>query len=388
MPRRWYLLITSGIIILAIAFGSWFYFFRNKEIEDILEASGQVRGTEITISSRIAGRVEKLSIKEGQTVGEGEMIAKISSDEIEAQLEQAEANVAAFKNRLKETEAVINAINTSIEQAKINVEFVREDSFHRIHLAKAALQRADADIREAESQWNLAKKDYERYSELFKGGIVSQRQFEEAEANFKASEARMDAANKAKEEARAAVERAEASALDVKVKEKEYQRLLDERDRIKASYETIKNQIDSAIAKVKEIEATFKDTNIYAPSKGTIINRLAEEGELVGVGTPISLLIDLSDIYVKIYIPEKDIGKVRLGDPARIYADAFPDRFFEGKVTEISQKAEFTPKEVHMKEERTKLVFGVKVGIENPEGYLKPGMPADVKIRWKEDVQW
>ena len=267
--RRWYFLIVGPIIILAIAFGSWFYFFRNKEIEGILEASGQVRGTEITISSRIAGRVERLSIKEGQTVGEGEMIAKISSDEIEAQLEQAEA-----------------------------------------------------------------------------------------------------------------------SALDVKAKEKEYQRLLDERDRIKASYEAIKNQIDSAIAKVKEIEATLKDTNIYAPSKGTIINRLAEEGELVGVGAPIALLIDLSDIYIKIYIPEKDIGKIRLGNPARIYADAFPDKFFEGSITEISQKAEFTPKEVHMKEERTKLVFGVKVGIENPEGYLKPGMPADVKIRWKEDVSW
>ena len=86
--------------------------------------------------------------------------------------------------------------------------------------------------------------------------------------------------------------------------------------------------------------------------------------------------------------PEKEIAKVRLGNPARIYADAFPDRYFTGKVEEVAQKAEFTPREVQMQEERAKLVFGVKVTIQNPEGYLKPGMPVDAKIRWKGDAPW
>lgn len=156
----------------------------------------------------------------------------------------------------------------------------------------------------------------------------------------------------------------------------------------RAAYETAKNQVDEAAARVKEIEAAFKDTELRAPSGGTVINKLVEEGELVVLGTPVATLIDLSDIYVKVYIPEKDIGKIRLGNQARIYADAFPERYFEGKVTEVSQKAEFTPKEVHMKEERTKLVFGVKVGIENPEGYLKTGMPVDVKVKWMQDASW
>ena len=105
-------------------------------------------------------------------------------------------------------------------------------------------------------------------------------------------------------------------------------------------------------------------------------------------GTPIATLIDLSDIYVRVYIPEKDIGKIRLGNPARIYTDAFPDTFFKGEVAEVSQKAEFTPKDVHVEEERTKLVFGIKVKIENPQGYLKPGMSVDVKIKWEENVPW
>ncbi len=386
MSRKWYSVIVALIIILALALILWFSF--REESEGILEASGQVRGTEIILSSRLAGRVEHLLVKEGQRVGEGDVIAKISSREIEARVEQAKHQVEAHKNRLKEVEAAIKGINTSIEQAEIGLKFIREDSFHRIHQAKAALQRAEADVQEAKSQWNLAKSDYERYVKLVEKGVVSRSEFEQAEAGYKTSEAKLDAARKAREEAKATLERAEVSTLEVKEKEKEYQGFLDERERMKATYEIAKNQLDSANARVKEIEATFQDSTIHAPSGGTIINKLAEGGELVAEGTPIAILVDLSDLYVKVYIPQKDIGKIRLENPARIYADAFPDRFFEGEVSEISQKAEFTPKEVHMKEERTKLVFGVKVGIENPEGYLKPGMPVDVKIRWREDVSW
>jgi len=233
----------------------------------------------------------------------------------------------------------------------------RENAFHAIHQARAGLQRIEAEIREAEAQRNVAEKDFVRYSKLVKQGAVSQRQFERAKAAFRVAEARMSALRQAKEEARAALEKAEAALRVVEAKE-------------------------------KEVEANLKDTRILAPSGGTVINKLAEEGELVVAGTPIATLIDLSDIYVRVYIPEKDIGKIRLGNPARIYSDAFPNRPFDGKVVEVSQRAEFTPKEAHMKEERTKLVFGVKVKVENSQGYLKPGMPVDVKIKWRDDASW
>ncbi len=387
MHRR-HLLIPGLFIVLAAGLAVWFYFLRAKAPEGVFEASGTVKGTEVTVSSKLAGNVETLSIKEGQAVNKGDLIARISSREIEARVEQAKAQVDASRNRLKEIEASIRAVSASIERAEANLKFVKEDSFHRVHQAGAARARAEADIGDAESRWSLAKKDYERYSELLKGGVIPRKQFEEAEANLRSAEARLDASKKALEEAKAAKERAEASALEVKAREKEYKGLLDERERIKASYETAKNQSAEAAARLKEIEATLKDAEILAPSGGTVINKLVEQGELVSEGTPVAALIDLTDVYVKVYIPEKDIGKVRLGNPARIYADAFPGRSFAGKVIEVSQQAEFTPKEVHEKEERTKLVFGVKVGIENPEGYLKPGMPADVKVKWKEDAKW
>jgi len=387
MHRKWYIIIV-GFIIFFSAIIVLFYLFRNKEIEGVFEASGQVRGTEITVGTKLAGKIETLKVQEGQAINSGELIAKISSKEIEARIEQARAEIDASGNRLKEIEASIKETTISIEQAEVNLKFIKEDSFHRIHQAEEAVKRADANVTEAESQWDLAKKNLDRYAELIKDGTVSQRQFEEVEARFKSAEARLDAAKKARGEAKAALERAGVSTLEVKAKEKEYKGLLEQRERVKATYEMAKDQLNGAIARLKEIEAVLKDTELRAPSSGTVIHKLAEEGELVSSGAPVATLIDLSDIYVKIYIPEKDIGKIRLGNPARIYADSFPDRYFEGNVTEVSQQAEFTPKEVHMKEERTKLVFGVKVGIKNPEGYLKPGMPVDVKIRWKEDAQW
>lgn len=324
MKRRWYLAVASGAVIAALVFAAVF-FLRKKPVEGILEAGAQVRGTEVTVSSRIPGTVERLPVNAGQKVKAGRLIAKISSDQIEAQLAQVKAE--------------------------------QERAFHTIHQARASLQRIEAEIIEAQAQRNVAEKEFERYSTLLKKGVIAPSEFEQAEAGFKSAKARLDALRQAKEEARAALEKAQAASLQVKEKE-------------------------------REVAADLKDTTIHAPVNGTVMNKLTEVGELVAAGTPIVALIDLSDISARVYIPEKDIGRIRLGNPARIFSDAFPDRAFEGKVVEVSQRAEFTPKEFHMKEERTKLVFGVKVKIENPQGYLKPGMPVDVKIKWREDVPW
>ncbi len=309
MRRRSYLIAGLIAIIIAVA-AVLFVVLGDKEKEGIIEASGQVRGTEITLSSRIPGRVVEMLVTEGQPVKAGNLIARVSSEEIEARFQQ---------------------------------------SLHRIHNARAAIERARSQVAEAESTFGLAKKDYERYQALFKKEIISRQQFEEAESGYRVAEARLNSARDALEEANAAKELAESSKI--------------------------------------EAEAQLKETSIYAPSNGTVINRLVEAGELVGPGTPVVVIVDLSDIYVRVFIKETDIGKIRLGNPARIYTDAFPE-FFEGKVTEVSEKAQFTPREAHVKEERAKLVFGVKVGIENPKGFLKPGMPVDADIKWKDNAPW
>ncbi|MDA8239313.1 MAG: efflux RND transporter periplasmic adaptor subunit [Nitrospiraceae bacterium] len=387
MSHRWYFVIaaaTATVILALLAV----YLLKGETPEGVLEGSGQVRGTEVTVAFKLAGKVEKLLIQEGQAVSKGDLIATISSKEIEARVEQATAEAEAARSRLKEIQATIAETDTSLGLAEVSIKLAKEDSFHRIHQARAAFERSEAEVRDAQSLLEQAKNDYERYRQLMVKDLISKQQFEESETRFKGARASLDAAKKAREEARAAMERAEALSLEVSVKEKEYDKLRDERRRRLAVYDSMKNQLDAAVAGVKEMQAILRDTSIYASVDGTVINKLVEKGELVAQGTPLATLVDLSDIYARVYIPEKEIGKVRLGNPARIYSDAFPGRPFGATVIEISQKAEFTPKEVHMKEERTKLVFGVKVKIDDPKGYLKLGMPVDVKIKWKGDVPW
>jgi HlyD family secretion protein len=114
-----------------------------------------------------------------------------------------------------------------------------------------------------------------------------------------------------------------------------------------------------------------------------------ELGERVEIGTPLFTLVDLDSLYVKVYVPEPSIGKVTLGQEARVHVDTYPGRAFPARVTRISQEAEFTPKNVETREERVKLVFAVEIALaENPGGILKPGMPADVALRWQPGAPW
>ena len=153
-------------------------------------------------------------------------------------------------------------------------------------------------------------------------------------------------------------------------------------------FEASQASVESLRAKLAELQANQKELQVQSPVDGTVITRPVEVGQVVNAVSPLFLIIDLRNIYMKIYVPEQQIGKVHLGSEARIYVDAYPDRHFNGKVTKISDQAQFTPKNVETKEERVKLVFAVEVTVENPEGMLKPGMPGDVVLRWKEDLPW
>lgn len=129
-------------------------------------------------------------------------------------------------------------------------------------------------------------------------------------------------------------------------------------------------------------------THIVAPLSGSVLERLAEPGEVVAAGQPIAVLANLATIKLKVFIVEKDLGKVRLGGPARIRVDAFPDRTFTARVAHIDAQAQFTPRDVHLADERSRTVFGVTLEAANPEGLLKPGMPADSWILWDGRAGW
>lgn len=145
---------------------------------------------------------------------------------------------------------------------------------------------------------------------------------------------------------------------------------------------------EAAQREVELLRSQVGKTAIRAPRIGTILARGIEAGELASPGRTIAVLADPERIELEVYIPESDIAKIKVNDPARVRVDAFPQRYFEAHVARVDQRAQFTPKDVHMPDERVRLVFGVVLAVENPEGYLKPGMPADAWVRWKPEVSW
>ena len=145
---------------------------------------------------------------------------------------------------------------------------------------------------------------------------------------------------------------------------------------------------EAASREVELLRSQAGKAVIRAPGAGVILSKGIEAGELAVPGRTIAVLADLARIEFKIYIPESEIGKIKLNDPARVRVDAFPQRTFDARVARVEQRAQFTPKDVHMPDERARLVFGVVLAVDNPEAYLKPGMPADAWVRWKPEAAW
>lgn len=173
-------------------------------------------------------------------------------------------------------------------------------------------------------------------------------------------------------------------------------------DRIESQQREARGQVETLAARLAQAAASREaaqrevellrsqagKTVIRAPAAGTILSKGIEAGELAAPGRTIAVLADLARIELKIYVPESEIGKIKLNDPAQVRVDAFPQRTFEARVARVDQRAQFTPKDVHMPDERARLVFGVVLAVDNPEVYLKPGMPADAWVRWKPEASW
>jgi HlyD family secretion protein len=217
------------------------------------------------------------------------------------------------------------------------------------------IRQAEAALKQAEAALTVAEDDARRMRALAKTGSVTTKQAEDAEARLTVATAQRNAAAEAVAKVRTLVRPEEIQAAEARLAQ--------------------------AQASADLLRKTIADCTITAPAGGIVTHKAVEPGELVVQGATLVTLAELDSVYVMIYVTEKELGRVKLGGPAEVKIDSFPDKVFEGTITYISSEAEFTPKNIQTKEDRVKLVFGVKVEIENREGFLKPGLPADAVIR-------
>lgn len=329
--------------------------------EGLIQVNGRIEGDHVTIASKFPGRIVRMFVREGDSVHSGDLLLQLDDAQTHAKVDQASHAWEAIQARVQAAHADLAILN-------LDVPLAIERADAQVAKARAALDKAFAVEREARS-------DAERFRELAAKDQASIQQRDQAQLRWEVATRDITTQRSALVQADKELAQAELGWKRIRAQE--------------ASVEALERQRDQAEAVLHEAESVLADFTIRAPSAGTITTRMVDVGEVVATGAPLFELVDLDRLYLKVYVPEVHIGKVRLDLPAHIHTDAFPDHPFDASVRYIASKAEFTPKEVQTPDERVKLIYAVKLYVkENPDHRLTPGLPADAIIRWKDDVAW
>jgi HlyD family secretion protein len=313
--------------IAAVIFASVLQGCRNQNNPQVISASGTVEAVEVNVASKTAGQVEKLLVQEGARVAKGDVLAIIDSSSLEIQLREAEAAVALAEAQLE----------LLLKGARI------ED----IRQAEGILSQAQANLK-------LAEDEFQRIDALFAKQSATAQQRDNAETRLAVARAQHEVAKQG-------LQRLERFARPEELKQ-------------------ARARLEQAAAGRDLLKKMVADATIVSPTPGIVTHKAVEQGEYVSPGTTLVTVADLSLVRLEIFVPEPEVGRIRLGQSADVTIDSYPGRAFRGEVIFISPEAEFTPKNIQTKEERVKLVYRVKIGVPNSEVILKPGMPADAII--------
>ncbi len=342
MSKKRLVLLLAALVLIVATFFVARRILPERGSAGSLTVSGNIEVTDARLGFRISGYLKERLVDEGMTVKAGQVLARLEDTDQRLQVRQAEASLAYAEAQLRELEAGTRR--------------------QEIAAAAADLEKARAAEKAADAELALSRADALRYSGLIKENAVSRQLYEEAET-------RLTTAENALNQARATVKSAREN-LDLK---REGPR---------------REEIDRARAQVRLAEESLAlarqqldYTTLTAPFDGTVLSKTAEPGEYLTVGSPVVTLADLDPLWLRAYINETDLGRIKLGQAARVRTDTFPDKSFAGRVGFISSEAEFTPKTVQTQEERVKLMYRIKIDLPNPDRLLKPGMPADASIR-------
>jgi len=356
--------IGVGIILLTAAVGylAYAHWLRKEPLPDgLIQANGRIEGDHVAVASKFSGRVSKLLAKEGDTVRANQVLVHMDDPQVQARVEQARQAVAAFEARLKAAKTDLDVFNKDVPLA--------------IEQAKAGVTHARAVVATAEAKEKQDQRDAERFRYLYAKGTADKHHSEMADLALTVSSKELTSSRTALIQVEKQLAHARLGWEKIKAKE----------DNLGA----LKAQCKQAAAVLAEVESVLDDFHIVAPSAGTLTTRVADAGEVVTAGSPLFDLVDMDRLYLKVYVAENQVGRLRRGLPARIYTDTFPGRPFDAEVRYIASQAEFTPKEVQTPDERVKLVYAVKLYlVDNPDHCLTPGMPADAVIRFKEVAPW
>ncbi len=375
------------------------WFFLSRPETEVLELSGRIEGYETNIGTEVSGRVESVAVREGDLVRQGQVIVRLDEAELEARLQAAEAQINAAQQQARQSGLQIQVIESQIREVQLNLQRSQGESTGRISeaearvaAAEAQLNQAQAQVTEARANVELAQEDRDRYAQLLRQGAIPQQRFDQAlttlktaQATLQARQAAVNAAQKQVNAAQGALVQAQTTDLNPEIFQAQLSGLQKQLAQAQAQLQAAEAEVARVQANRREIVAQIDDLTIESPINGVVITRSVEPGEVVSSGRPLLSVVNLNHVYLRGFIPEGQIGLVRVGQPARVFLDSAPDQPLRAQVTAIDPQASFTPENIYFRQDRVQQVFGVKLGIENPAGFAKPGMPADGTIVLPEE---
>lgn len=313
-----------AVILVTAVLAYWGYQSFGGHHSDVLEASGTIEATKVELRSKLAGTVEHFTIRPGQRVDKDQLVAEIVRNDLVAQQERDA--LAVLKAEAQLADLISGARQQEIDEAAAAVDL-------------------------AQAEYDKARADYRRAEQLFQQQALAEAEFQQVEAQLKMTESRLAA----------------AKAKLATVQSGSRENLID----------AARIELERSKAILKATEAQLADTKVFSPISGTVLSTNVEQGEYVSPGSSLATVADLDDMWIKVYIPTDQLPKIKLGQSVHFTVSGSADQY-PGTVVEIASQGEFTPKTIQTKQERTNIVYAVKIKIESTGGILKPGMPADV----------
>lgn len=313
---------------------------RQPEPERSMRVSGHVEATEVQVAAEVGGRILELRPAEGDRVARGDIVARLDPRDVELQIARARAERAAADAQLR------------LLQAGSRGEDIRQ--------AQAQAAAAAAEVGGAEAELKAAETDLDRFEALLQANAGSEKQRDDARA-------RVDVARERERGARERVRAAQETVARLRSGAR--------REEIEAA----RARVAASDAQIAVLEKALADATVVAPADGVVTQKLVDTGEVVAPRMPLIVVTDLDNAWANLFVPEPMIPRIVLGQAATVFTDAGGDGIY-GKVTFVSPRAEFTPRNVQTADERSKLVYRIKVSVDNRSGVLKPGMPVDAEL--------
>ncbi|HYW40010.1 MAG TPA: HlyD family efflux transporter periplasmic adaptor subunit [Terriglobales bacterium] len=378
---RWLIwLVVLHVPIAVAGYLVYRFYFAHPATPKVVALSGRIEGDDSAVAPKVTGRILEIRFREGDSVKAGEVVAILDDPQVHAREQQARDQATAAEAQLSSAQQQIAVLNDQLKQTELQTNQATTDAGGRVSQAEAELAHAEAQLAQQEASLKLALFDRDAYTKLAADGAVSERQGKSAQTTAETQQALVAAARREVESAQGSVNVAKANLANPQIRFAQQAQIRKQIAQQQATIASSRADADRARSQLKEAQENIHDLTVVAPFDGTIATRTAEPGEVIQAGTAIVTLIDLTKVYLRGFIPEGEIGRVRVDQRARVFLDSDRNKPLEAVVSRIDPQATFTPENTYFRDDRVKQVVGVKLLLKAGIGYAKPGMPADGAI--------